>query len=352
MTAAHINSLVKYNKDTAYSHKQLVLDAVRNLGNPLPKEINEFLDEQAENEANSRYENGHISKKQLEKEANEKKLSMRTILRKLAELTKAGLLEHQNNRYSVSKKAQSDIRYYAQLFGLEALTRLMGAHYPELFPLEKNIDELVKIFGTYIVFCFIEAARPTHSNDSSTTATATTTTNLEKDRLADSWIKGVFTPWNMYNSFFAAITNQLDDKAVQKYAEKYMEIAGSSEDDNDNDNNNHPNISRNIKKDENGHFVINDAGEKIYYPNSTSHFATKRFHLLTSSKFNYEDKSPPQYELDSRTIKRITGILKEKYPQYYERLFEVRAEFLGKPKERSRRENRGAITQFDKEKDE
>ena len=157
MTIDHISRLVSYNKDLATRHKQSVLYAVGKLGNPLPKEVKKLLDEGVENDFNTnRYEKGHITEEELEKEVNEAKLNLRTVMRKLAELTKEGLLEHQNNRYSVSKKAQSDIRYYAQLFGLEALTRLMGAHYPELRPLKKNIDELVKIFGTYIVFCFIE----------------------------------------------------------------------------------------------------------------------------------------------------------------------------------------------------
>ena len=161
MTIDHISRLVSYNKDLATRHKQSVLYAVGKLGNPLPKEVKKLLDEGVENDFNTnRYEKGHITEEELEKEVNEAKLNLRTVMRKLAELTKEGLLEHQNNRYSVSKKAQSDIRYYAQLFGLEALTRLMGAHYPELRPLKKNIDELVKIFGTYIVFCFIEGCSP------------------------------------------------------------------------------------------------------------------------------------------------------------------------------------------------
>ena len=159
MTTEHIHRLVTYNNQLSLLHKEVVLDAVRKLGNPLPKEIKKFSDEQARNEVISNYyEQGHINKKELENKIKQGSLSMRTILRKLAELTKEGLLEHENNRYSVSKKAQSDIRYYAQQFGLMALTRIMGAHYPELFPLEKNLDELVKIFGIYIVFCFIEAA--------------------------------------------------------------------------------------------------------------------------------------------------------------------------------------------------
>src|SRR6476660_7061747 len=156
----------------------------------------------------------------------------------------------------------------------------MGAHYPELFPLEKNLDELVKIFGIYVVFCFIEAARPTSSNDSSTT------TNLEKDRLADSWIKNVFTLWNMYNSFIAAITYQLDDKGVQKYVDQYAKIGGFEDEDDKQD----ANFTKS-KEDENGRFVISGAGKKVYYPRSSSYFATKRFHLLTSSNSKYEDKS-------------------------------------------------------------
>jgi hypothetical protein len=38
--------------------------------------------------------------------------------------------------------------------------------------------------------------------------------------------------WNIYNSFFAAITYQLDDKGVQKYVDQYAKIGGF-EDDND-----------------------------------------------------------------------------------------------------------------------
>lgn len=145
----------------------------------------------------------------------------------------------------------------------------------------------------------------------------------EKDKLVLSWVRDVFAPASMYNSFMAAILNQPEDKEVEEYWQTLKEV------------------------DENGYYIFrNEAGEKRAVP-STTDLASERFDFLVSKDLNYYDKGKPKYELDNEKIKKLTQLLKKKYPLYYERLLEARRGFLGRPKDLSVREWSRNIRYFD-----
>ena len=76
-------------------------------------------------------------------------------------------------------------------------------YYPSRNTIEQNTDELIKAFGAYVVYCFVQAASPVSDS-----------TGVDKygDKSQTSdrhsfWIRNVLSPFDMYNYFFAVIAN-------------------------------------------------------------------------------------------------------------------------------------------------
>lgn len=306
-------------------NRQKIINVVIQLGGKdiSPKQILNFLYEEAVREVENwcRDTYSTLSPSQKETEIKKRIMSETALFTGLKILTeKEKSLVNNNGKYSINDKMRSDIRHFAPQFGGQALAAIMSNHLPTFYKLEKNLDDLIKIFGIYVVYCFIEAARPFVGED-------TLLSTREKDILASSWVRDVFTLGTMYNFFMAAILNQPEDKEVEEYWQTF-------------------------KVDENGYFIFrNETGQPIAPP-STTDLATERFYFLASKELNF-DKGKPKYELDSKKIKKVTDLLKKKYPLYYESLFQAHADFLGKPKYWSVRELRKKITYFDaKEEDE
>jgi hypothetical protein len=91
-----------------------------------------------------------------------------------------------DDQYILSDRARSDIRYFAKDFRDQALFNL--TNFEKSQSNEKTLDELVKAFGVYAVYCFIEALKPTPSDDS---------------KLSLDWVKDVLLPFKMYLSFIS-----------------------------------------------------------------------------------------------------------------------------------------------------
>ena len=81
---------------------------------------------------------------------------MRTLLRKLRKLCEEGWLDHEEGRYSINDKLKADVRLFAPQFGSSALSNIMQRHYPLFKTLERNLDDLITIFGVYLIYCFAE----------------------------------------------------------------------------------------------------------------------------------------------------------------------------------------------------
>ena len=318
-----IIDLKKHKSRESDENRQDVLDTLMELNSASIGEIirhicskKEEAKRKVEEGAQKIFEDGLLNrsemKRYIEKEAP-KPAARRTYHRKIKELLKDGLVIKKHRRYSISEKVKSDMRFFPRDFGESALSHLMTTHYPTINTLNKNLDRLIKIFGSYVVYCFIEASRPVVDYSKRHSMT-----NIEKDKLASEWIQKVFSPLNMYNYFLAVIENQPSDEAVQKT------------------------LNNNFKKVEKGRSEnVDEVSNNKRGPQSTQDFAMERFVSL-SSNFNHAHyiKGKPLYELDEETIKRLTRSFKEMYPIIYEQLLEARANFLGKPKQQSLPENK------------
>src|SRR5205807_7722556 len=79
---------------------------------------------------------------------------LRTVQRRLNELKKEGLVQHvRNDQYLLSELARSDIRYFPKNFRDLALSDPI--HIEKTGSYEESLDNLIKVFGTYVIYCFI-----------------------------------------------------------------------------------------------------------------------------------------------------------------------------------------------------
>jgi hypothetical protein len=287
----HHKWLINYKLGEAEKNRRMVLNAIKDLTSALPRDIERFLKKKREEEIQHEYENSKIDKSEMETRIKKGTIHMRTIMRCLAELTEKGLLEHNGKKYRLSPSILGDIRYWAEEFGSFALNSIMKAHFPMLNTLEVNLKILVEIFGLYVVYCFVEGARPVQKADS--------LSSTESDMLSYSWVKNMFDPNNMYLYFLSAIKNQPEDKEVQKFISNLREDSTS------------------------GKIIWTDyEGKEIRSPTSNSELSYELFTQVTTPHDKYPEQ--PNYALDKEKIDKIINILKKQYPSFYKQLLTAR----------------------------
>ena len=172
----------------------------------------------------------------------------------------------------------------------------MHAHFPTVFPLNENLNSLIQIFGIYVIYCFLEAARPIKNSH---------LTNWQRDKLVINWVSSVFNPSDMYDYFLEWIQNQPDNsKVLENFAREFEEV-----------------------KDD-----INDKGKSRYVAKhdlpSTSALVTDR--MFSWSRYKYNPKKL-YYELDQVTINKLQKALGEICPVYYKQCINAMSYFWEKP---------------------
>jgi hypothetical protein len=316
--------------------------------NYVNKNILSKHNERIERVAHQEFDAGRFDTRKRDKylRDNRQLTSRRTVQRCLQFFIKRGLVQKNNELYSLTEHAKSEVRYYGRQFGGLALSAIMSIHFPILYSsLKENIDQLVTIFGLFTLYCMIEAARPASTIKARSprvyAVTGKTADNIERDRLASTWLQQVFDPVNMYDYFLAAMCYYEEDQENDKRK-----------------------LEREDLGDNRFTIGIRDRDGKLMPPPSTQKLAEDRFYLLTSDEFDYAKQGAkrPLYELKQETISEITRILKtnNKYRMFYKRLLEARASFLGRPKELSMRSsnsnhdgnNKSNVLSFSLEEDE
>jgi hypothetical protein len=304
----HYRAIINRKLGQAEENRQMILNAIRELGNCSASEIRRHLHETISQQIKEQYERGEISfsAKKMELEIEEKTPVMRSIYRGLATLKKEKLIEHNNNKYSISDKAKSEIRYWAKEFGSFALSQLMYSYFPRMSNLEENIDILIEIFGFYTIYCFVEAARPVKD----TNVAANSITSSNRNDLSLSWTNEVFDHQEMFDSFLGIINSLYNDDKVEK-------------------------IWSQIKIDKDRGGFIDKSGRQ-FIPNVAKRLIDDwKMSLIdtlyTRSKSNNTDYRSP-FELEEDIIEKITRILKKNYSIYYNNILRT-SEFLFKKRE-------------------
>lgn len=136
-------------------------------------------------------------------------IELRTIQRRLKELKEEGLvIRIKDDQYILSNRARSDIRYFPKDFRNLALYNV--AHVVNTKTHEEIISELVNAFGSYVIYCFIEALKPTPSDDL---------------KISLHWLEDVLSPFNLYLSFLSALNSgkNKQDKPLSDFDNKSIE---------------------------------------------------------------------------------------------------------------------------------
>lgn len=302
----HYYGLNRFKKGQLDSNRQTVLNALRILGSAQVEQIQDFLKEANEKQAQALYENGEITRTKMKEFINEKTLSKRTIHRHLNFLAKNALIEHHDYRYSIPDKVRRDIRYWSHEFGNSILDALMRSYFPHVLKFEENIEQLINIFGIYTIYCLAKAAHPPAREGDSYK------NNIDRDSLVVSWVNEVFNPQRMFEYFVAimasvppadkveGIRNYTFVKGHPKYPSWLDKIKKIDS----------PRSSKDITwRDEKGH---------IFSPEDACIIRTNRFWNLLYSKVNSNDMTgESNFLLEIDTMQRITEVLEKKYRAYY-----------------------------------
>jgi DNA-binding transcriptional ArsR family regulator len=303
---SHYYALNNFKKGQLESNRQDIIDTLGVLGDATPEQILRYLEKRNHNEASALYDKGVITRAEIKKYCKERTLSKRTIHRHLSSLLKNGWIEHVDDNYRLADKVKNDVIYWSHKFGDSILYALMRSYYPQLLTFEQNIEELIRIFGVYVLYCLAKAAQPyadenLNSEDNS----------LDRDKLIVSWVNEVFHPQRMLDYFIASMSHVPSDDMVHRiwdntFTKNHNMPLGGLE------KNKISDASRNKDIrwiDENGHNFSPESAYGLY----THRFWQTLLPVPKSSNTTVNSF----YILNGEIIRKITEVIEKKYSTYY-----------------------------------
>jgi len=214
---------MREKKEQAETNRQRVFSAVKDLRKASTSvEIFEQVKRKLLPECEKEFENliasGKIpstnNEKYWKKIWRQKGITLRTVQRQLRSLKDEGFLNYQSKHYSLSDLDYPEIKIWAKDFGHLILFSAMKRIFPHYNRLEYNITRLVEIFGVYLVYCFIEAARPFLRNNGMVMS------GERRDELAISWIDNMLQPRELFYYFVTFAKTQFSDQDVRNTRKK------------------------------------------------------------------------------------------------------------------------------------
>jgi hypothetical protein len=374
MTHVEYKGMLRYKMDQAKDNRQMVLDAVKELtldvGNAFPpsdkqlhkrewhaylpsaeklykrkyvsnKEIEKYLiqktndnNQKIREKADMLFQEGWLTKKSsgpTEKRYEDflslnckEPIDLRSIQRWTKALTDEGLLTNKHFgkevKFTLTDVAMTDIRYFAQHFGYLMFQELIRSRDLELFykTMSGKVKELVTLYGSYMLFCLIEASKPV-DEDFVNKFRSSPVSAKERDKVAALWIEDAINPFWMFRHFLDVIQGHPGDGVLQQLSHlKYKENRKGKAVYVDERGNEHifpqkfyP--DKHLYIDENGKLCQLDY-TSIPYPTEASTYSKSK--VIHS---NYEVKGP-YYEIDKEKIEALTRSFKKLYPDIYRRL--------------------------------
>ena len=150
-------------------------------------------------------------------------MARETIQRKLKKLVEMRMVTKRNSVYSLSEKAQNDIRisdpYMAKKIGSNLLISLLFQYFPSEKDLKKRVQEFISLCGSYLLLSLIEACRPIdlQNNDKPIE-------NKTKDHLACEWFKNSIDPVVILDSFISNFVRGYGRKERNRFIEKFSHL--------------------------------------------------------------------------------------------------------------------------------
>lgn len=346
--------MVEYKQRQSENNLQIILDCLNRFDSPVStvdifQHLSKVSLDIAKGEAQEKYERGEIGLADIDKyiRKNTKRISLRTVQRALKIGITYGSVQKIGNKYSMTKIGKRELMFkqFVQGYGNMSLNGLMDLSFPTMNTLDKNLDKLVKIFGVYVVYALIEAARlimvnknneeeDLHSpyfGDSSKVKDA----KFREGKFVNSWIKEVFDPWHMLNIFLTAVSNSDEQKGPEHNTKKEKTL-----------------IEQRIRQYQNLPQIVNvdsirNTHERNKITPSTLDLMFRRISEMLgnsdsktskdidiiSKQFHYikirshYDGDALLYELDPERIKKLKNFLKKQFPWYCECLQKIDESF-------------------------
>jgi len=301
-----------------YKHNQLeenrrsILNILKMLHESQVEQIHKLLLIRSKQEAENLYEMGKINKSEKREYIKENTVSKRTVHRHLEILVEQGLVEHVGYKYCLANKIKDDVRYWSKNFGSYLLNKLTWCYSPMILKFEENIDELIKIFGIYMLYSFIVAAHPSPDYADRKMSKIDMMNN---DRLVETWIKEMFEPEIIFGDFIAIMSSLPEDDIVQKILDKWIECDPNPENSDDI-----------IVTDNRGKRISIPRQGNSIRPKIASDICFERWISFIEERGKpsfYDIEKKPFYHLDKEIIDKIMQVLQKKYSPYHEHVMRM-----------------------------
>lgn len=298
MTLVKHDNMVKFRQDLQFQTRRLIIRALFRLGEGSSAKIHRYIINELKSEAEP---DSYINERGLEVEnhvGNYGEMSLRTVQRNIAYLCHQELVKKQGRLYSLADPLRAN-RFFGPKFGAKVLYSLIGPPDCELKTVKQNLDYLIRLFGTIVVFCCMEAARPKSNFQIPGDAS-----NEDQLMSTISWINSVISPASLYHYFMFVFKNQIDDEMIPKL----RKVTGK-------DNNYLP-VPSFI--DNKGNTYNAELYRDIPYVDEYLH--------MDRYSYVYSDYEPPLDEVKPQIYTRLVNALKELVPEMSSRLEELRAD--------------------------
>jgi DNA-binding transcriptional ArsR family regulator len=136
--------------------------------------------------------------------------SLRTVQRHLGELYNQELVIKEGRLYALANPLRAN-RFFGPKFGARVLDSLIGRPDYELKTVKQNLEYLIRLFGTIVTFCCMEAARPKSNFNIPGKGS-----KEEQLMSTISWINSVISPASLFHYFMFVFKNQVDDEMIPK----------------------------------------------------------------------------------------------------------------------------------------
>jgi hypothetical protein len=234
--------MLQYKRQQSNDNQESLLIALDKLDKPVSsRELEQYLKEHSVIQAREKFERlqyaGELDGQDVDTYISKhSSMDLRTIQRWLKTFLMKGYVVKNHNKYvlSITGKRELQFREYAQAYGTISLNYIMDFNFPTMNSMDRNLINLVEIFGVYVVHALIEATRLIVANKEGQAdhwhssffgdASNFRDGKFKEGKLVHTWIKDIFNPWGMLNMFLTTISNSANVGKVGRNNIKRQEI--------------------------------------------------------------------------------------------------------------------------------
>ena len=287
--AEKTKQMIKHQKDIGKNIKDLIFDTLYENNRFLSSEeiLDKINNRIRQNKPKREFKKNYgVDLDNIKDIKIDEEIKIRVVQKWIKELTNEGLVVgSRKTGYSISNILNPKIKIHSEDFGSAILASTMKYIHPHHDTLEENIQRLVESFGLYVLYCFMEGARPYIYKNDERQQPIVEPNDDKKDQLTLSWIENVIDPKEMFDYFMTLLRYQLSNEEIKSRTKTADKI---------------------LKK-----------SSELYKNDYSMHnlFALKHKHTFASLgyKIKENDDKLPRYEIDDDKITILIRILERKH---------------------------------------